>query len=216
MKKIITTLFGLLFISSANAALIQFESSNVVTVPELSTSFSLLPSGSGISDPQSLDGFTFDQINGDLNGLWTTYNPGGTGSGKGWYPNGGDFGYTEISLTSGLDFGDVSMFLGSGNGGHRYLAYDLLNDNVSILSGVLSGHQVNFHWLSITGGGFDTIRLRDGSNSSLTVGDGTHNALAFDSVYATAAAASVPEPASIVLLGLSLLGLSFSRKKKAA
>ncbi len=112
-------------------------------------------------------------------------------------------------MTIPLDFVDVGLFIGSGNGSHAFVAFELVNDGVVVQSGALGGHSTAFHWLSITGGGFDTIRLRDGFNSNLTVQDGTHNALAFDRVVATA----VPEP-SITLFGaLTGAGLLLRRRR---
>lgn len=178
------------------APVVQFVGANPVGSPTWSTTFSPLPATVSLSSPQSFDGFTFNQVNGNVNGIWTTYNPGG-GAIPGWYPNGGDFGYTQITLTGGGDFGDVGVFVGSGNGSHAFLAYELLDNGVVVSAGTLAGHQVPYHWLSITGGGFDTIRLRDGNNIGIFVGNGTHNALAFDQVFATAAA--VPEPMSLTI-----------------
>ena len=213
MKKIACFL-ACLSAGFAGATAIQFEPANTVTAAGFSTTFASLPMTSSLSGLQSVDGFTFDQKDSSSNGIWTGYNPGGTGNGHGWYPNGGDFGYTEISLTGGQDFGDVSLFVGSGNSLLTYLAYELLDDGVSVLSGVLPGHQKSFHWLSISGGGFDTIRLRDGQDAGIKVGDGSFNGLAFDSVYATTTA-TVPEPASITVLALGLAGIRLARKRKA-
>lgn len=214
-KVIKATLAGLILTLSsiANAGLIQFESSNILNISDFSTNFSPISQTSGNPPNLVIDGFNINQINGDGSDIWATYNPGGQGNGNGWYPSGGDFGYTLISLTNGLDFDSVSMFVGSGNGGHSYMAFDLLLDNVLVQSTVLSGHQSNFHWLSFTGGGFDTIRLRDGSSSTLSVLDGSHNALAFDSIHATVAS-EVPEPSTLAIFALGMIGLASRRFKK--
>lgn len=201
-----------LTLGSAQAVTVSFVGSNPLTSPTYSTEFDSLAQMIE-SAPQTLDGFVFDQPFGDPNDIWTTYNPGG-GNGKGWYPDGGDFGYTQITLASNANFGDVSLFVGSGNSGHFYLAYDLLDNGNSVASGVLSGHSTPFHWLSITGGGFDTIRLRDGASSTLSVGDGSHNALAFDQVNAGTSTNSVPDGgASLLLLGFGLAGLAALRRR---
>ncbi len=207
----IVTLLCFMFASfAAQAVVIQFQGGNPVAGADAFTDFSTLTPTGGLSDPMTFDGFTLDQVNGDTNGIWTTYNPGG-GTGLGWYPNGGDSGYTQIVLASGADFVDVGLFVGSGNGGHNYLAYQLLNNGIQIAAGVLSGHQTPFHWLAITGGGFDTINLRDGNNGSIAIGDGSHNALAFDKIAAT-----VPAPLTLSLFAIGLLGLARVRKARSA
>jgi hypothetical protein len=174
-----------------------------------------LPSGSSLPYPTTpFDGFSMQQVNGRPNGIWTTYNSGG-GDGKGWYPNGGDFGYTQISLQNGQTFDSASLFVGSGFGtGSFFLAYELLNNSTSVASGVLSGHTIPFQWLSITGGGFDTIRLRDGYVSSISFLDGNPNALAFDKINATVeqTAQSVPEPFTII--GTLIGGTAALRMRK--
>ena len=185
------------------AATIQFDSSNSVTNPDFSTTFDAFSATEYVAAPQSFDGFTFNQVN-SASRIWTRYNPGGSGDGRSWYPDGGDFGYTEISLTSGENFGDVSLHVGTGNATNDYLAYELLDDNVVIQSGGLSGHTTqlwSYHWLTISGGGFDTIRLRDSAEIGVDVGSGGKNALAFDSVYVTTSA--VPLPSSLALFAAS-------------
>lgn len=196
--------------ASVSAVTVSFVGANPVGSPDASTEFNgLLPTLT--SAPQTVDDFIFAQPFGDGGtDIWTTFNPGG-GNGKGWYPNGGDSGYTEITLTAGGNFGDVALFVGSGNGGHGFLAYDILSGGTSVAAGVLSGHTFGFHWLSIAGGGFDKIRLRDGNNAGISVGDGSHNALAFDKVYATT---DVPEGStSLLLLGLGLAALVAVRRR---
>lgn len=207
----------LLLVAQGNAlaTTITFVSSNPISSPDYSTQFTGLPDAWGdLPDPQAIDGFTLDQINGDLNGIWTTYNP-GNGDGKGWYPNGGDAGYTEITLTGGGDFQDVALFVGSGFGSDSslWLAYELLDGGTSVMSGVLSGQTPAYQWLSIEGGGYDTIRLRDGQSSSISIGDGSLNALALDAIYATS---PVPDSGStLALLGGALAALAGLRWKYA-
>jgi hypothetical protein len=171
-----------------------------------------LPNGGDLPYPTTpFDGFSIQQVNGQLNDLWTTYNPGG-GDGKGWYPNGGDFGYTQIALQSGQDFESASLFVGSGS--FIFLAYELLNNSTSVASGTLSGHTRPFQWLSITGGGFDTIRLRDGGVSSISVLDGNDNSLAFDKINATVQQTAQPVPEPFTIVGTLIGGTAALRMRK--
>jgi hypothetical protein len=154
------------------------------------------------------------QVNGEPNDIWTTYTGSDTGDGKSWYPDGGDYGYTQISLQNGQNFDSVGLFLGSG-GANNFLAYELLDNSTLVASGVLpSVPPYSFGWLSITGGGFDTIRLRDGNSSQLSVTDGTFNALAFDKINATVqqTSQSVPEPFTVV--GTLIGGTAALRMRK--
>lgn len=209
--------FGLVGVNPANAISVGFVPSNPITTPDFVTEFTPLPSGGSLPYPTTpFDGFSVQQINGQPNDLWTTYNPGG-GDGKGWYPNGADLGYTQISLQSGQNFDSASLFVGSG-GSRPFLAYELLDNSTSVASGVLSGHTTAFHWLSITGGGFDTIRLRDGLSSSISVLDGGDNALAFDKINATVGQTSQPVPEPFTIVGTLIGGtaaLRMRRKLKA-
>lgn len=210
---------GFIGVNPANAISIGFVPSNPITTPDFATEFTPLPTGSGFPYPTTpFDGFSMQQVNGEPNDLWTTYNPGG-GDGKGWYPSGGDFGYTQIALQSGQKFDSASLFVGSGIGvSPLFLAYELLDNSTSVASGVLSGHTRPLQWLSITGGGFDTIRLRDGLNSSISFLDGNTNALAFDKINATVGQTSQPVPEPFTIIGTLIGGtaaLRMRRKLKA-
>jgi hypothetical protein len=174
-----------------------------------------LPTGSGFPYPTTpFDGFSIQQVNGQLNDLWTTHSPGG-GDGKGWYPSGGDFGYTQIALQSGQNFESASLFVGTGLGsGSWFLAYELLNNSTSVASGTLSGHTRPFHWLSITGGGFDTIRLRDGRVSSISFLDSNQNGLSFDKINATVGQTAQPVPEPFTIVGTLIGGTAALRMRK--
>lgn len=84
--------------------------------------------------------------------------------------------------------------------------------NALVLAGSVN-HTTGFHYLGFEGGGFDTILLRDGI-AGLSMTDGTHNALAIDSIEVRASQ-QVPEPASI-LAALGLAGLGIMRRKTQA
>jgi hypothetical protein len=206
--------FGLIGVNQANAISVGFVSGNPITTPDFATEFTPLPDGVIAYPTAPFDGFSMQQVNGEPDDLWTTYDGSGTGDGKSWYPNGGDYGYTQISLESGQNFDSVGLFLGAG--GSNFLAYELLDNSTLVASGVLpSGYSpYSFGWLSITGGGFDTIRLRDGNSSQLSVTDGTFNALGFDKINATVqqTSQSVPEPFTIV--GTLIGGTAALRMRK--
>jgi len=200
---------------STHAAIVQFQDLNTIINPELATTFSSLPRGLYYDSSISIDGFEITQAGSTVPYIYTGGNPGRTGTGRAWYPNGGSAGYTEIALTSGAEFGDLSLAVGSGNFYYPYLAYELLNNGVSIQSGTIEGHQAPYHWLSVLGGGFDTIRLRDGNSINIAIGDDSTNALAIDSIYMRNNV-SVAETTSLLLLGIGLMAMSLRRKPKAA
>ena len=175
----------------------------------------------GGSGPYNGDGISVTQMNGDTgNDIWVTYSwwPGTTGFQ--WYPNGGDSGYTAISLTGGGAFTDVGFNYGSGfTSSDLTILYELLNDGATVLSGsaFLSGSSVNY--LGFSGGGFDTILVRDSFGGG-SVRDGSYQALAIDNIEtqgseARGGSAAVPEPSSIALFLAGLAGFAAMRRRKA-
>ncbi len=66
-------------------------------------------------------------------------------------------------------------------------------------------------YLGFSGGGFDEIRARDGVSTGLTLQDGSNNAFTIDSIEL--ASGSVPEPTTLLLLGIGLAGLGFTRRR---
>lgn len=169
----------------------------------------------GGAGPYAEGGITVEQINGDAgNDIWVTYRPAGGEGSRGWYPNGGDHGYTRITLTGGGQFSSVGMLIGSGFGGFAgHSAYELWNGSTLIASGTLPGQGApDYRYLGFSGGGFDTILLADGFGS-FGVTDGHYNALTVDAIEL---AGHIPEPATNVLMTLGLAAIGgFARRRRS-
>lgn len=166
----------------------------------------------GGTGPYAEDGIVVEQKDSNQNGIWTGYNFWTGAVGNAWYPNGGDFGYTSITLGGGADFQDVGFNYGSG-GGAPYVLYELYNNGSLVLSGYSSLLQNSVNYLGFSGGGFDTILLRDSSiTNSPVVNPARDQALAIDSIEIRNTA-SVPDgAATIVLLACAATGMLAVRR----
>ncbi len=194
----------------------SFVNTNPISNPDFITEFASLPVTQIPGSPKSLDGFTIEQVNGAPgNSIMTTvanfasmpsyFTFSGTTDGKIWYPSAGDYGYTKITLTNGDDFGDMGLFVSSA-GGLPYLAYQLFDNGLSVGFGLLGGGVGQFHWLSIAGGGFDTLYLRNGFNNAINFNAPSYNTLALDRILVDQPTV-VPVPGAVWLMGSGLLGL---------
>jgi hypothetical protein len=155
-----------------------------------------------------------EQINGDGNDIWTLYSTWGPQGSRSWYPNGGDNGYTRITMADGSEFGDIGFLRGSGNSSHVALIYQLFNNGALVASSFTS-HTWTAQYLGFSGGGFDEIRLQDSSSFAATVGNGTHNALALDSIEVRQSPQGVPDGGyTLALMGCALTGLSMAGKRR--
>ena len=195
------------------------NSNDFISSPALFNGFENIPNDgtffTGGAGPYSEGGISVRQINGDPgNDIWVTIAQSPSLATEGnyaWYPNGGDNGYTQITRVGGFDFSDISLIFrafGSGN-----VLYDLLDDGVSVLSGEYAYQSGLLGRIGFQGGGFDEVRLRSGPLGS-DLYDGSHNALDIDSIKSDGQ--SVPEPASVALLGIALAGIGAVRRKKPA
>ncbi len=217
------TLLGLTLVTSCSLAqalpVVQFSDFINDSLRSNFNGFESIPTDgtyyTGGNSAYTEDGITVKQINGDAgNDIWVTYNSTHQQGQRSWYPNGGDRGYTQISLNSGLNFEDVGMQIGSGFGQATNVFYELIDDGISILSGYFT--PASNQYLGFSSGGFDKVLLSDCSNcNSLTtsVTDGHYQALALDSIEVSG---SVPEPTSLALLAAGLVGLVWRKRKSVS
>lgn len=164
------------------------------------------------------DGITVRQINGETNDIWTnsgSFEITGSEGARSWYPNGGDNGYTSITLASGQDFVNVGFLLGSGWYSTSNTAFwSLLLDGSEVLSGSFLQGALSHTYISFLDGGFDEILLRvtTGPGTGL-FGDGLEQAASIDSIEIGPAV--VPLPASILLLLSGIFGLGLIGRRRA-
>jgi hypothetical protein len=163
----------------------------------------------GESGPYTEDNITVSQVNGDpgnqiaIDYLWT-----GTQGIRSWYPSGGDFGYTQISMSDGSDFQDVGFNFFSGFGSNSLVMYELVANGTTVLSGTAPIMTENY--LGFSGGGFDTIRIRDDPSPPGEFYDGTNNAVTVDNIET-----AVPEPTTFTLwMLLGSLGWVVGRRRR--
>ncbi|WP_291993422.1 PEP-CTERM sorting domain-containing protein [Candidatus Accumulibacter sp. ACC003] len=179
--------------------------------------FEPIGSGSGFAGTFSQDGIKVNQVNGQLNDIWSSCEGACwySNSTLSWYPNGGDHGWTELSKTDASDFSDIGLDIGSIKFGYSTLQYELLDNGVSLLLGFFTFPSGADGYIGFSGGGFDTVRLRANSGSFGAFGDNASQALAIDNIE-LAGGSSVPEPTSLALLGLGLLaGLGVIGRRKS-
>lgn len=164
----------------------------------------------GGSGPYIEDGIKVEQINGEPpNDIWINCDCATYEGSYSWYPTGGDFGYTKIAMADGSDFNDIGFYSSSG-GFPSLILFDLLLDGSSVFTGSTSVTNDSFYYIGFSGGGFDTVLVRDnwGGGSFYS---GTENGLTLDAIETSA----VPIPTAVWLFGSGLIGLiGISRCKK--
>ena len=204
-------LLSICFVSSVSASIVVHTSDFIANgTRSCFNGFEAIPiAGDGIhfsggGGPYAEGGITVEQIGGDAgNDIWVKYFfPEGI---NGWYPDGGDFGFTRITKTDGSDFVNLGMTRGTGYFADSKVAFDVRLNGVSQLTGTLftpgGGAPV---YLGFDGMPFDEVLLADAPGIGF-VGDGSLNAFAVDEIEVGSNA--VPEPSSFALLGLGVVAL---------
>jgi hypothetical protein len=202
--------------SSAQAASVHLA--NIVPVATAVNDLELAPAN--LNSTWSQDGVRVRQIAGD-GAIWL-----GSGFGNGnrsWYPDGGDDGWTRITLDSGNNFDAVSFFGGSGwITPPQTLYFELADDDVVVLSGTL-GATFFGSWFGFAGGDFDEVRIRasqgfvTGLLDCPSGGPGPNNgcnAAWLDDIRVGAADITTPVPVPSTL-GLLVFALAFLKRVTA-
>lgn len=155
---------------------------------------------------QSLFGYQEDGLRVSINRTYFSWDaPGLDGTGM-FYPSTGSLERVDITLSSGADFQDIDMQIGSGwspgSIGTVYLWVQLLNDGSLVEEFDLDIDAGSY--LGFAGGGFDQILIGSYVNAERRDlhNPFERNAIAIDNITA---GSIVPAPAPFAVLGLGLL-----------
>lgn len=152
-------LLGALLVSAATAHAATVHLANIVAAPIGVMDFEDVPAVllTGAIG-HTADGIRIQQVDGNPGlDIWTAA---GLGTGRSWFPSGGDDGWTRITRLGGLNFDALSFFGGSGwITPPQTLYFELADDDVVVLSGTLDA-TFQGSWFGFAGGDFDEVRIR--------------------------------------------------------
>ncbi|MET0092922.1 MAG: PEP-CTERM sorting domain-containing protein [Sedimenticola sp.] len=211
------SILGFAFVICAcnvNAAPI-FTNSQAVTTPTNTATFDAL-----ITDGNDLTNYSEDGINVTTPGgnccsvyLGSPLIPGASGGLH--YESGGNYSWVTISMQSGAVINALDFLIGDGwlstNPGVTNLIWETFVGTTSTGLGsavVAEGSTVG--WTDTSG--FTSIHVAAVSTNGLSFG--AQQAIALDNLR-VGASGSVPEPATIALMGLGLAGIGWKRRKAA-
>ncbi|WDE13062.1 PEP-CTERM sorting domain-containing protein [Thalassomonas haliotis] len=169
----------------------------------------------GGNGPYVEDLIQVEQINGDSganDGIWAKHNWVGAQGDNSWYPNIGDYGYTSITLSDSSDFGSIGFNFGTGGRSTTEILFEVYNDGVLILKGSSALLSDSINYLGFSGDSFDEVRVKDNfGGSNFYSGRQT---LAIDNIEIAGNLADVPEPSSLAIFALGVIGLLSRRAIK--
>lgn len=144
------------------------------------------------------------QINGQAgNDIYLGYEPiAGTRS---WLPNGGDYGYTEITMANGSDFYALELMFQSPNIASHNLLFSVWDNGAMVLQGSIEVGKKEIGFIGFEGRAFDQVVLRSAYDDA-SFFDRSQNGLKIDNIQAISTA-PVAEPPSLSLILLPLLAL---------
>lgn len=135
--------------------------------------------------------------------IWVAGVPDGPEGNNAWYPNGGDYGYTMITMEDGGEFSNLGLLVGSGGGLQTtHVMFELFYQGNLVSSGNVD-FLFDFQYLGFSDEIFDTLLLRDTrvDPSGVSFLDSNINTLSIDNIEVS----SVPAPSALYLLGLGLM-----------